>query len=169
MSHPPRLGDCESHGPLQALHALADQIDYDRDGAVSWPELLNWLAFDDRLCRTVATRLRLGVARAVATGGIELATFHHKIDEVKKLHGGGSTGVSVEQAQDLLYDITGVELTSNEAASLVLFLNSQGGTEGVRRSKSDSAEPTLLSVTVLCDFLVAHLDDVLEHEAVDVS
>jgi hypothetical protein len=148
----------------QALHALADQIDYDRDGAVSWPELLNWLAFDDRVCRTVATRLRLGVARAVATGATELSLFHAKIEEVKKRFPGGS--VSVEQVQHLLLDVTGVELTSREASSLVLFLNSQ---DGLRRSKSDSAEPSPLSAAVLCDFLVVHLDDVLEHEAIDVS
>lgn len=119
-------------------------IDYDRNGTVSWPELLNWTAFDDHRLRALAGRLRLYIARDVATGVIDKQAFEERVQEAEAAHTRSQGNprarhISDRSLRKIVKTITSVELERSDSKLLLRFLAAENLGEG----SSSSAQASL--------------------------
>lgn len=165
----------------QAARDLVTKMDYGRDGAVSWAELVNWVAFDDDSLRALAMRLRMCVARDLATGALSAAEFNSRIESARRQDGTRDEDkdrpLSARNARTLVKGVAGANISKSEAGSLLRFLSTDSTPVVTAEDAADMgpaeapAEGALAaaSASSLCDFLQVHLEDCFTTEPVDVS
>lgn len=165
----------------QAARDLVTKMDYGRDGSVSWAELVNWVAFDDDSLRALAMRLRMCVARDLATGALAAAEFEARIASTRAEGGTREEDrgkpLSARSARTVVKSVTGAGISKSEAASLLRFLSADSTPVTTTENAADlgsrevpaEGAPAAASAASLCDFLQAHLEDCFTAEPVDVS
>lgn len=169
---------CESP---QAARDLVTKMDYARDGSVSWAELVNWVAFDDDSLRALAMRLRMHVARDLATGALAATEFKDRLAAARAEAGTRSEDrgkpLSARSARSVVKAVTGAAISKSEAVSLLRFLSAdstpvptvEDAADPRPRDAPAESAPAATLVEGLCDFLQAHLEDCFTAEPVDVS
>jgi len=164
-------------------------MDYDRDGTVSWAELTNWLAFDDNALRALALKLRMAVAKAVATGNLDVTTFSSRMeaerDRQAEKREGRHTAATARGVRAVVAAATGLTVPRHDASMLLAFLSADAAQEATGtpagappplaraasagHSRPDSGSGQSPTEETVCAFLRAHLLDCFEAEASDVS